>query len=177
MDNYLTSVNSGLLMDVASAIGADRIADFVEGRPLFTQSERVHRLEVDETCEWLYEIALPSNDNVEDEQRALAAQIQLGDVFPVLQLAVRNASSDRVKESMVSLLDAALEAHRELGSFISRPGEFTRSRAHECLQEFLGLCGMAQALVSDSVPHQEGPDVHGDDSSFDLDVGPEGDRT
>lgn len=168
---HLALIDSDTLLTVAEVVGADRVADFVAGEPLFTSEERVRALEFDEpTGDYLpsaieafigavRESAQPSDDDVDAEHRAQVAQIELGEIIPMLQLAVREAHSDRVKESLVGLLDAALQAHRELGSFISRPGEFTLSRAADMLDEFVGLTHMAHALIDSVRPSQEGPDV------------------
>jgi hypothetical protein len=171
---YLALIDGDTLLTVAEVVGADRIADFVAGEPLFTSEQRVRVLDFDEpTGDYLpgamedfigtmNEVAQASDDDIDDEHRAQAAQIELGEIIPLLQLAVREAHSDRVKESLVGMLDAALQAHRELGSYISRPGEFSHSRASDSLEEFIGLTHMAHALIDSVRPHVEGPEVGAD---------------
>lgn len=153
---HLVDLDPALLLDVANVVGADRVGDLIEGKRLYTPGERVHRLEVDDDYP-LSEMALPSDDSLDSEEHAQDAHVRLGSVIPTLMLSIRQAKCDSVKEGMVCLLDAALQAHRELGSYISRPGEFSKSKACNSLAEFNALAAMAKTLAEN--PHQEGPDV------------------
>jgi hypothetical protein len=146
-------VNPSVVLMLAEAFGVDKLVEFVEGRPLLTSRQRVSLLDIDSNYP-VDEIAVPSQDSLDNEEGAVGVQLQLGRTIPVLQLAIQSAGCPKVKHSLMGMLDAAVEAHREIASYVSRPGEFNRSRASNALAEYVGLAKMAQDLAH-SVKHAE----------------------
>jgi len=144
-----------VLLDLAAAAGPGAATQLASGRSLFDVSERAQFLVSSQAlAEALADVqplvdAMPRHsegdlDTAIDLQDAAA---QLGKVIPRLQLAIRATESMQERAAIVAVLDAALDAHRQLNEWSSRAAEYNPPHAAEIIQNFHGLVMMAKDLA------------------------------
>ena len=81
-------------------------------------------------------------------QRLLEKSVQIGELIPRLQLAIRDTQDMAERAGIVAVLDRALDAHRELSEWTSRAGAYNVERAEAVVSEFDSLIAEIQGKAA-----------------------------